>query len=50
MFIRFESAVAGAKLTPQVILQKLAVMGTARNVNTFAKLIDRARAMEACES
>jgi len=50
MFIRYESGVAGTKLTPQVIVRKLGVMGTARNVNTVAKLIDRARAMEAAKS
>jgi uncharacterized protein (DUF1697 family) len=47
MFIRYESGVADSKLTPAVIKRRLGVIGTARNVNTVAKLRDKAREMEA---
>lgn len=46
MFIRYESGIAGTKLTPAAIKRKLGVVGTGRNVNTVAKLRDKAQAME----
>jgi uncharacterized protein (DUF1697 family) len=50
MFIRYESGIADTKLTPAVIKRKLGVIGTGRNVNTVAKLRDKAREMEASKS
>lgn len=46
MFVRYQSGIAGTRLTPPVIRRKLGVIGTGRNVNTVAKLRDRAREME----
>lgn len=50
MFVRYESRIAGTKLTPTVIRRKLAVVGTGRNVNTIARLRDKARAMAASKT
>lgn len=47
MYVRYESGIADTKLTPPVFRRKLGVVGTGRNVNTVAKLRDRARDMEA---
>lgn len=46
MYVRYQSGIADTKLTPPVIRRKLGVVGTGRNVNTVAKLRDRARDME----
>lgn len=46
LFSRFESGVADSKLTPPVIKRILGMSGTARNLNTVAKLRDLAVAME----
>lgn len=50
MYVRYESGIADTKLTPPVIRRKLGVIGTGRNVNTVAKLRDKAREMEASKS
>lgn len=49
MYVRYESGIADTKLTPPVLRRKLGVVGTGRNVNTVAKLRDKAREMAAAK-